>query len=311
MNKIVSVAVITYNSSQTVLDTLNSILKQTYGSENLELIISDDGSLDDTVSIINAWLVLNKDAFYKINFIANSINGGVSKNCNTAWNACTSQWIKTIAGDDLLKIDCIKIYVDFINNHKDAKIVFSLMQSFSETNGIKTKKRIFPVQREIKLFFLQENPIEQLSYLNCNGGIAAAPTSFISKQLIDDVGGADEFYTRAEDLPLWTKLLKENIIFLFINKVTVAYRVDESISLSSTLVCNQQYIKELITFNKRQLNPALSLKEKFFIIERIIKLKRLFFISKLFKNKKTSLAKALIAITHLIFISSWIRKFSK
>jgi len=49
----VSVAVITYNSAETVLETLDSIATQTYGTENIELIISDDASTDKTVHVID------------------------------------------------------------------------------------------------------------------------------------------------------------------------------------------------------------------------------------------------------------------
>ncbi|MDR0890977.1 MAG: glycosyltransferase [Endomicrobium sp.] len=48
-NPLVSVCVITYNSSKYVLETLESIKTQTY--QNIELIVSDDCSTDDTVEV--------------------------------------------------------------------------------------------------------------------------------------------------------------------------------------------------------------------------------------------------------------------
>lgn len=53
-NPLVSVIVITYNSSKYVLETLNSVAAQTY--DNIELIISDDCSKDNTVEICRNWL---------------------------------------------------------------------------------------------------------------------------------------------------------------------------------------------------------------------------------------------------------------
>lgn len=53
-NPLVSVIVITYNSSKYVLETLNSVAAQTY--DNIELIISDDCSVDNTVEICRNWL---------------------------------------------------------------------------------------------------------------------------------------------------------------------------------------------------------------------------------------------------------------
>ncbi|HAX2253154.1 TPA: glycosyltransferase, partial [Escherichia coli] len=48
MNKFITITVISYNSSATISDTLNSILQQTYNKKNIEVIISDDASKDNT-----------------------------------------------------------------------------------------------------------------------------------------------------------------------------------------------------------------------------------------------------------------------
>ena len=53
---LVSVPVITYNSAKFVLETLESIKAQTY--QNIELVISDDCSTDNTVQICRDWVDL-------------------------------------------------------------------------------------------------------------------------------------------------------------------------------------------------------------------------------------------------------------
>ena len=50
-NPLVTIGVLSYNSSKTILDTLDSAYKQTYN--NIELIVSDDCSSDFTCSIVN------------------------------------------------------------------------------------------------------------------------------------------------------------------------------------------------------------------------------------------------------------------
>ena len=60
---IVTVIVYTFNSSKYILETLDSIKKQTY--KDLMLIITDDCSTDSTIEICKKWLNLNGDRFVK------------------------------------------------------------------------------------------------------------------------------------------------------------------------------------------------------------------------------------------------------
>ncbi|MBR5577209.1 MAG: glycosyltransferase [Bacteroidaceae bacterium] len=50
----VSIVVITYNSSKYVLETLESVKAQDY--PNIELIVSDDRSTDNTFELVNQWI---------------------------------------------------------------------------------------------------------------------------------------------------------------------------------------------------------------------------------------------------------------
>ena len=54
---LVSICVITYNSSKTVVETLESIKNQSYS--NIELVVSDDCSPDNTVELVQQWLEKN------------------------------------------------------------------------------------------------------------------------------------------------------------------------------------------------------------------------------------------------------------
>ncbi|EPL0743472.1 MULTISPECIES: glycosyltransferase family 2 protein [Morganellaceae] len=75
-NQVLTVAVITYQSSSTILETLDSIVNQTYSPKNIELIISDDGSKDNTVQVIQSWLKKYKNLFYDVKVFANTQSGG-------------------------------------------------------------------------------------------------------------------------------------------------------------------------------------------------------------------------------------------
>lgn len=94
---LVSIIVITYNSSKYVLETLESARAQTY--QNLELIVSDDASQYDTVEICQAWLEENGDRFVRAELVTVEENTGIPANCNRGVRKAKGEWVKLIAGN--------------------------------------------------------------------------------------------------------------------------------------------------------------------------------------------------------------------
>ena len=239
----VSITVICYNSSDTIVDTLDSILAQNYCTKNIELVISDDASTDNCVETIDQWLSIHSQAFLNINFIKNKVNQGVTGNCNTAWRAATCDWIKPIAGDDMLKTNCISDNVAYIKSHPECKVLFSEMEWFGNI------EQITPSPYDIK-FFKKDSKSQNnwLSILSFN----IAPSAFINKNLLAEVGYTDNRFKNLEDLPLWIKITKAGHRLHFLNKVTVSYRSAESISMSNHRYVNMDFFKDLIAINKSQ-----------------------------------------------------------
>jgi glycosyltransferase involved in cell wall biosynthesis len=116
---LVSIVVITYNSEKYIIETLESARNQSY--ENIELIITDDCSKDDTLKIAEGWLEKNSSRFKRTLIVPALINGGTSKNMNKGLNEAFGIWIKPIAGDDLLLPNCIESNV-FYGEKNDSSI---------------------------------------------------------------------------------------------------------------------------------------------------------------------------------------------
>lgn len=87
--------VITYNSSKTVVETLESIKAQTY--QNLELIVSDDCSPDKaTIETVQKWLDANGSRFVHAELVTADRNTGVSGNINRGVAKSHGEWIKSL-----------------------------------------------------------------------------------------------------------------------------------------------------------------------------------------------------------------------
>lgn len=92
----ISVAVITYNQEDTIAQTIDSILMQK-GDFNLELVIGEDCSSDNTLAICREY-----EAKYVgvVRVLSGPYNLGITPNYARTLCACTGEYIADIAGDD-------------------------------------------------------------------------------------------------------------------------------------------------------------------------------------------------------------------
>lgn len=222
---LVSVAVITYNSSKTVLETLNSIADQTY--PNLELIISDDCSKDNTVALCREWLENHKQRFSRAELITVDKNTGVSANMNRAADACRGEWVKDIAGDDVLLPECIDIYLDYLKEHPNAVYLFSDAELFGGDE--ETRKEMEEWYSSVGKSFFRWPTNEQYDYLTFERNPTPAATTFYNRKKIMALGVRnDERIPFYEDKPKWINLLKKGVVFDYVDKKTVKYRISDS-----------------------------------------------------------------------------------
>ena len=239
---LVSVTVITYNSSKTVIETLDSIYNQTY--PNIELIISDDCSTDNTIAISQEWLDMHKKRFIRAELLTVDKNTGVSANMNRALYACHGNWVKGIAGDDKLVTDAIEEYMNYVMSHKDIYWCFARAKCFGEDT-----EQVAKWQKNHECDFYNWPTMKLLDYLYLSGGCPMfSPTAFLNITKYNEAGiTADERVRNAEDRVMWVKMIEAGFKVGFVDKPLVEYRISEN-SLStrktpppSMILANQQF----------------------------------------------------------------------
>ncbi|MFV7759049.1 glycosyltransferase [Shewanella algae] len=250
---IVTVAVISYNSENTIVETLESVLLQSYGANNIELIVSDDYSRDRTIDIVEEWLVKRAHLFHEVKILKAKENGGIPKNCNRAWRVSEGEWIKSIAADDILVENAIESLVSF-PELKNVDCIFGLLEMFPDGYGI-----TYPRGNDFRLKFFELNALQQHESLLI-GNVLYAPASFIRRSALERVGFADECFSLLEDYPLWLKLTKLGIKLELLNELVVRYRVGESTSVSVSRKNNILLNKEI---RKCVRNSASNCQSKF------------------------------------------------
>jgi glycosyltransferase involved in cell wall biosynthesis len=224
MSSLVSIIVVTYNSSPFVVETLGSILEQTW--KELELIITDDCSQDNTVEVCCKWLSENRQRFVSSEMLTYDKNTGVPANANRGLNAAKGDWMIFLAGDDTLRPDCIKDNMSWIVCHPDVRVLFSRVgvyrNAIEPQNLIKT---IPDVPYNPKGILASDRSAEsQYKMLLICDRIHFTPSAFLHRETLRAIGGYDERFKLLEDHPLWLNLTKKGYKLYFLDKVTVNYR---------------------------------------------------------------------------------------
>ena len=244
-NPLVSILVVTYNSGDYIIDTLESIKLQTY--ENIELIISDDGSLDKTIQLASDWISINKDRFIRTQIIAVEKNTGVSANYNRGVAECTGSWIKNVDGDDLITPNCIESNLRYIEKHSDIEVLFSDMIVFrgSEDNVLYKYS-----DTDFKGFFeLPAN--DQFKRLIIRNQLPSA-TLFIKADVLKKYP-YNEVYKGVEDYPMWVTLTRNGHKIFYMDEITAKYRKGDSLTSSSQRLFSTYYMDSMEQFYWREL----------------------------------------------------------
>lgn len=197
---LVSVIISTYNEEKYILESINSILNQTY--KNIEIIIIDDASIDNTVSLIQ------NIQTEKIRLYINDTNKKLAHNLNFAISKAKGKYVARMDADDISKKERIKIQVEYMEKHKDVDVLASFAKTFGDSKIVKRS----PCSHEgIKAALLFSNPI-------CH------PTVMFRKESIDFT--YDEKCVAGQDYELWTRIVGRKK-FNAISNVLLDYRVIE------------------------------------------------------------------------------------
>lgn len=130
-NPLISILVCNYNYEKYIEESLNSIINQDY--DNIEIIVIDDGSKDDSVNIIESYI--NKNSKYKIYLHAEKKNKGICHGRNKAISTAKGEYFLFIDSDDTIPTNYVtKLYETSIIEKAD--VVYCDMKSFGYSKSM-------------------------------------------------------------------------------------------------------------------------------------------------------------------------------
>lgn len=216
----VSIVVVTYNSAPYIVETLNSFVVQTY--ENLEIIICDDCSTDETQKIIDSWIdKFEGQSKIPIHKFYSSKNLGITKNLQNGVLKANGEWVKTMAGDDLLISTAIEELVNF-SITKNSKFSYSNIDFFPFEN---VDNSLLTYQQNAVYFGEANLSAEAQHKILKNFNFVFTPGVFFNKLAFDSIKGFDLDIPFLEDWPLYIKIAKNGYKIRFLNRKLVQYRI--------------------------------------------------------------------------------------
>ncbi len=180
MEKRISVVLPTYNGEKVIKKSIESILSQTY--VNWELIIVNDCSTDNTLSVIESY----EQSDPRIQVINNNTNQKLPRSLNIGFSHATGDLLTWTSDDNSYHTDAFEILVNALNDNPDVDFVYS------DFNVVDLDGN--------HLWSIEEKDPEKLRYYNTVGACF-----LYKKSLANIIGEYDPNFFLAEDYEYWIR----------------------------------------------------------------------------------------------------------
>lgn len=183
----VSVLMAAFNAAEFVSEAVEDILCQTMS--DFELVVVEDGSSDDTLSILQGYA--REDD--RIVLLENRRNIGLPASLNHGLARCRAPIVARADADDRYMRDRLEQQLRFMEDHPEVGLLSCAIEKIDE-NGNKLFVAHFPARDgEIRMRELFINSFTH-------------PGAMFRKDLVQEIGGYDVTYSVAQDADLWARL---------------------------------------------------------------------------------------------------------
>lgn len=233
---LVSVIIATFNCARYLPYALDSVFQQTY--PHFEVLVIDDGSNDDTKTVMQSYLS-------KVTYLTQK-NSGVAAARNNGVRNAKGEYISFLDADDLWEPDKLELQVRYLESHPDVAVAFGDMSSFNE-NGTFS----FSVQKSFPVY---EGWIFERLLVN---NFVMNITTMVRKSIVLELNGFDEDLRIASDYHLYLRIALR-YEFGYIDKVLSHRRCHER-NISNSF--DKSYAANFLILEKiGQQSPEISRK---------------------------------------------------
>ena len=198
-----------YNCSETLAESIESILNQTY--TNWEMILCDDGSTDNTLELASEYQKIYPDKFI---LLKNKRNLGLPQTLNKCLSVAKGTYIARMDGDDISLPDRFEKQIKFLEENPDIDCIGTGMTRFDENGDF---DNVYPVIHPDK-FTLKMYPI------------CYHATLMMKKSCYDAIGGYISIprTLRCEDIDMWFRFASKGFKAENLNECLYKVREDRT-----------------------------------------------------------------------------------
>lgn len=222
---LVSIVIPCYNHDSFVQDAIQSVVDQTY--KNIELIIIDDGSKDESVIKIQEMIDVCRERFTRFEFRSRP-NKGLSATLNEAIKWCDGKYYAAIASDDIILQHKTQIQVEYLEDHPEITSLSANVDIIDENNN-----SVGSIRRPKKEAFFKE--IFLSNFL-------LTPPQMHRLEAVKSVGGYNENVI-IEDWYMWLKLAHSGKRIMFLDDVVCLYRMHPTNTSKNTIALLKSQIQ--------------------------------------------------------------------
>ena len=184
---LVSIYLVNHNYGNYVAQAIRSVFSQTY--QNIELIVIDDGSKDDSRDVINRELSRLGKSSINVSTIFQD-NKGLNVTNNIALNIASGEFIMRLDADDWLAENAVERLVEAFNESPEAGLVFSNYYEVSAAGEVITE--------------VKRHDFDQLNILDMP---AHGACTLFRTQNLKLIGGYDKEFDRQDGYELWLRFI--------------------------------------------------------------------------------------------------------
>ena len=236
---LVSVIIPLYNHEQYIKQTIESVVKQSYGLKNIQLIVVDDCSPDNSAKVVSELANV-----YGFEFIVNEKNKGICANLNYALSLVKGKYVCITGSDDYWSLNKLDLQVSYMESNDNVAVCSGNVIKV-DSDGID-----LPLDKQKK------SPARTYSFENVlmRDFPFSTTCAMIRKSVLDEVGYYDS-NLKIEDYYMWLKISFAGYSIHLLNDILGYYRIHNANTILKSWLIYSEMKKIIAEYKNHVIYP--------------------------------------------------------